>query len=232
MKTSFLTDLFDLIAPRSCAICGKRLSAAESVICGVCHLRMPLTGFAQSPLDNPMARLFWGQFPIEKAAAYFYYQPHSDTSSIIYHLKYHSQPDIGENMGGIMARELSRSEFFSGIDAIVPIPITRRRRWQRGYNQSLEIARGISEVTHLPILKDAVRRTRFDTSQTKKKGWQRQENVADVFQLRQPEAISGRHLLLVDDIVTTGATIRACALELCKAGDVRISVVSLGFTKK
>ena len=135
-------------------------------------------------------------------------------------------------MGRLFAGELSRQGFFEGIDAIIPVPITRRRRWQRGYNQSLEIARGISEVTSLPILKNAVRRTRFDQSQTKKKGWQRLENVADAFQLRQPEAINGRHLLLVDDIVTTGATIRACALELCKAGDVRISVVSLGFTKK
>lgn len=106
MKTSFLTELFDLISPRSCPICGSRLAASESVICAICHFRMPLTGFAKDPYDNPLARLFWGQFPIEKAIAYFYFIPHSDTSRLIYDLKYHHQPDIGENMGRIIANEL------------------------------------------------------------------------------------------------------------------------------
>lgn len=232
MKTSFLTELFDLISPRSCPICGSRLAASESVICGVCHFRMPLTGFAKDPYDNPLARLFWGQFPIEKAIAYFYFIPHSDTSRLIYDLKYHHQPDIGENMGRIIANELPPPRFFDDIDAIVPVPITRKRYWQRGYNQSMEIARGISDITHLPILKKVIKRTHFNISQTKKKGWERQENVENAFQLLRPEAVRGRHLLLVDDIVTTGATIRACAKELCKAGNVRISVFSLGFTKK
>jgi len=230
--TTLLTEIFDLISPRSCAVCGDTLQATESVVCGVCHLRMPQTDFGKNPYDNPMARLFWGQFPIEKAAAYFYYIPHSDTSRLIYHLKYHHQPEIGENMGRMTANALKPYRFFDDIDAIVPIPITGRRLRQRGYNQSMEIACGISEATQLPILKKAVRRIQFDTSQTRMKGWQRKENVRDAFQMITPEAVEGKHLLLVDDIVTTGSTVIACAQELCKAGDVRFSVVSLGFTKK
>lgn len=231
MKMRFLTEAFDLIAPRECAICSQRLTATESVICGECHLRLPQTNFLQKPYDNPMARLFWGVLPIEKAVAYFYYIPHAQSSQMIHHLKYHHQPEVGEYMGQIIAKALKQHRFFEDIDAIVPIPITSERKRERGYNQSIEIARGISEVAQLSILSKAVWRTQFDDSQTKKRGWERQENVEGAFQLVKPDAVKGKHLLVVDDIVTTGATIKACAQELCKAGDVRISVVALGFTK-
>ena len=232
MKTNFLTDLFDLISPRSCPICGERLTASESAICGICHLRMPLTNFANNPYDNPMARLFWGQFPIQKAAAYFYYLPQSDTSRLIYDMKYHHQPDLCENMGCLVAKEVDRHHFFEDINAIVPMPVTRQRQRQRGYNQSMEIARGISDAVSLPIFHKVIKRIHFDTSQTKMKGWERLENVENVFQLTAPETVKNKHLLLVDDIVTTGATVRACAQELCKADNVQISILSLGFTKK
>jgi len=112
------------------------------------------------------------------------------------------------------------------------MPVTRQRLRQRGYNQSMEIARGISETANLPILNKAIKRIHFDTSQTKMKGWERLENVENVFQLITPETVKDKHLLLVDDIVTTGATVRACAQELCKAGNVQISVLSIGFTKE
>ena len=231
MKTHFLTELFDLIAPRECAICCQRLTATESVICGECHLGLPLTGFSQKPYDNPMARLFWGLLPVEKAAAYFYYIPHAQSSQMIYRLKYHHQPEVGESLGQILAKELKRSDFFSDIDAIVPIPVTAQRARERGYNQSMEIARGIRDVAQLPILSKVVKRIKFDESQTQKKGWERQENVEGAFRLLNPDAVRGKHLLVVDDIVTTGSTVKACAQELCKAGDVRISIVALGFTK-
>ena len=231
MKTRFLTELFDLIAPRECAVCCQRLTTTESVICGECHLRLPLTDFPQKPYDNPMARLFWGVLPIEKAVAYFYYIPHTQSSQMIHHLKYHHQPEVGEYMGQIIAKALRQHHFFEDIDAIVPIPITSKRKRERGYNQSMEIARGISEVAQLPILSKAVKRIKFDESQTQKKGWERQENVEGAFQLVKPDAAKGKHLLLVDDIVTTGATMKACAHELCKAGGVRISITALGFTK-
>ena len=231
MKMRFLTEAFDLIAPRECAICCQRLTATESVICGECHLRLPLTDFPRKPYDNPMARLFWGVFPIEKAVAYFYYIPHAQSSQIIHHLKYHHQPEVGEYLGQILARELKKHNFFSDIDAIVPIPITNQRARERGYNQSMEIARGISETAQLPILQKVVRRIKFDESQTQKKGWERQANVEGAFQLLTPGDVTGKHLLLVDDIVTTGATVKACAQELCKAPDVRISIAALGFTK-
>ena len=231
MRTSFWTKLLDIVAPRQCAICGARLSANESVMCFRCHLHLPLTQLWKSPTDNPMARLFWGLLPIERAAAWFYYYPQSDSSALIYDLKYHHQPEMGRELGQMAARLFSADGFFNGIDALVPVPITRRRQWKRGYNQSMEISRGISEVTGLPIYNKVIKRIHFSDSQTHKNPWERQQNVEGAFQLTNITAIEGKHLLIIDDIVTTGSTVTACGRELCKAPDIKISILSLGLAK-
>ena len=134
-------------------------------------------------------------------------------------------------MGRMVATELQRDGFFDGIDEIVPVPLTKERLRQRGYNQSEEIAKGINEITGLPINKDAVKRIVFKGSQTRRSRWDRQENVEYAFKLTHGEPIAGKHLLIVDDVVTTGATIIACAKELVKASNVKISVLSLGLTR-
>ena len=231
MRTSFWTKLLDVISPRPCAICGCRLSANERVLCGACHLHLPLTHYEQQPLDNPMARLFWGRFPVERAVALFFYEPQAPVSRLIYDMKYHHMPELAENMGAVTARQFAEAGFFEGIDALVPMPITWRRKWKRGYNQSFEMARGVSEITGLPIYNDVVKRIRFRQSQTKQHAWERLHNVDDVFRLVRPNKISSKHILLIDDIVTTGATISACGRELSKAKDVRISILTLGLTK-
>ena len=225
---SFFHRLLDLISPRLCEVCGSRLSVTEEVICGRCNLHLPRTGYHHNPYENEMAKLFWGQIPIERATALYFFQPHAETANIIYSMKYKNHPEIGEVMGRMVAKELSQSGFFVGIDAIVPIPLAPKRQRQRGYNQSLEIAQGINEVTGLTILDKIVRRNLFEGSQTSRGRWERNENVENVFELIDTTAASGRHLLIVDDVVTTGATIIACAKELCKAGNVKISVLSLG----
>lgn len=231
MKPSFLTKVLDFVSPRLCVICGRRLLPSQPLLCSHCTLHLPVTNYYLSPLDNPMARLFWGLFPIERASALFFYEPKASTRELIYDLKYRGYPMIGEEMGALIARHYQPAGFFEGVDAIIPVPLTRRRRWQRGYNQSEMLARGIREVTGLPILTDVLKRTSFKGSQTKKNQWERRENVDGVFRLVRPDDIRGKHVLLIDDIITTGATIVACADELCKAGDVKISVLSLGLTK-
>jgi ComF family protein len=150
---------------------------------------------------------------------------------LIYDLKYHARPDIGRHMGFIMARQMGGAGFFEGIDAMMPMPLSRWRQWHRGYNQSEQIALGISEATGIPVLSKVVRRKHFIVSQTHLNRWERQANTADAFVLLQPDRIRGCHLLLVDDIVTTGATLTALATELQQAGDVRISIVSFGYSK-
>ena len=231
MKASFWTELLDIISPRQCAICGERLSATEQVICGACHLQLPLTHYEQSPLDNPLARLFWGLFPVERAAAFFFYEPQSAASHLVYSMKYFGRREVAEAMGTIIARRFSAAGFFDGIDILLPMPITRRRRWQRDYNQSHELARGISQVSALPIDGHVVKRVSFTQSQTTRHAWERLHGVDNAFRLVKPEAIANRHVLLIDDIVTTGATISSCARELAKAPGVRISVLALGVTR-
>ena len=231
MRISFFSRLFDLISPRLCIVCGERLSVTEEVICGKCNLHLPRTGFQRVPRENVMTKMFWGQIPIERATALFYYESHAESANILYELKYKNHPEIGETMGRMMARELQRGDFFDGIDGIVPVPLAKRRERQRGYNQSMEIAKGVSEITNLPIYNKVVKRKTFNGSQTSKGRWERNENVENVFELLDGDSVRGKHLLIIDDVVTTGATVIACAKEISKAEGVRFSVLSLGFAK-
>ena len=224
------TRFLDFISPRLCVVCGQRLAPTERSLCGVCLFHLPRTGFYLKPLDNPMAQLFWKLSP-QKAAALFYYQPHSEMAQLVYRLKYNNRPDIGEDMGRVMAHEMQRSDFFSDIDVLLPVPLARKRYRQRGYNQSEQLAIGISSVTGLPIVNKALRRNAFQQSQTSLNRWQRQENVADTFELHDDSQLRNRHVLLIDDVCTTGATLIACAHALQDIEGIRISVLTLGFTK-
>ena len=228
---NWITRILDFISPRLCVVCGHRLAPTERSLCGVCLFHLPRTDFHQKPLDNPMAQLFWGLTPIEKAAALFYYHPHSETAQLVYRLKYNNRPDIGEDMGRVMACEFQATDFFSDIDVLLPVPLASKRLRQRGYNQSEQLAIGISDITHLPIVSKALRRKHFQQSQTTLNRWQRQENVTDTFQLKEEHLLQGKHVLLIDDICTTGATLIACANVLKDIEDIRISVLTLGFTK-
>lgn len=228
---SFWHRLLDLISPRCCVVCGHRLSVTEDMLCARCNFHLPRTDFYKDAYENELARLFWGQIPIERATAFFYYEAHAETANILYELKYKDHPEIGEVMGRMLAKEIHPSGFFDGIDGIVPIPLAKKRQRQRGYNQSKEIAKGISEITGLPVFDKVVRRTTYEGSQTSKGRWERNENVEHVFELIAPETIQGRHLLLIDDVVTTGATVVACAKELLKAPNIKLSVLTLGFAK-
>lgn len=212
-------------------MCGRRLSLSEQVLCAVCNLHLPRTGFQYHADDNVMARLFWGVIPIERAAALFYYEASSGASNILYDLKYHDKPEVGVEMGRLLANEFAETGFFDGIDVIVPIPLARKRQRQRGYNQSRCLAEGISQATGIAVNSHVVRRTCFVKSQTRLRRWERQENVEGVFELKDSTSVSGRHILLVDDVVTTGATMTACARELLKAGGVRLSLLALGFAQ-
>ena len=223
--------LINRVAPKQCVMGGCRLAVGEDVVCTSCNLDLPRTNYHEKPYDNEMAKLFWGRMPVEKAAALFFYRARSASSRIVYSMKYLGHPEVGELMGRIAAVEFAKSGFFDDVDLIVPVPLAKKRQRARGYNQSMEIARGVSEITRLPIVADAAVRKSFNGSQTEMKRWQRTENVEYVFSLKDGSRIEGRHVLIVDDVVTTGATVISCANELRRCGDVKFSVMSLGFTK-
>ena len=224
-------SFINLIAPKPCVVCGTKLNIGETVICSICNAHLPRTHYQAKPYDNPMARMFWGRFKIEKAAALFYFEPQSEIGNIIYSAKYNNHPADAEYMGRQVAREFQQNNFFDDIDAIVPVPLTRGRMFSRGYNQSLELAKGLRHITGIPIISNAVGRVNFTDSQTHKNRWQRNDNVRNAFRVKDGSLIQGKHILIVDDVVTTGATITECANEIMKSADVKISVLSLGFTK-
>lgn len=221
----------DFISPRQCVVCGERLAPTEHSLCSSCLLHLPRTTYQFTPLDNPMAQMFWHLSPVERAAALIYYEPHSEVAQLIYDLKYHDRPDIGEDMGRLMAGEMQLARFFDGIDVLLPVPLSRKRLRQRGYNQSEQLALGISDVTHLPVVTKVLRRTHFYQSQTQLSRRERQENVEDLFELRDSSMLQDKHVLLIDDICTTGATLLACCDALKAVPGIRLSVLTFGFTK-
>jgi len=178
-----------------------------------------------------MAQLFWKLIPIQRAAALIYYEPRSEVAQIVYKLKYDNRPDIGEDMGRLMANEMEFARYFEDIDMLIPVPLSRKRLRQRGYNQSEQLAQGISDITHIPIANKVLRRKHFQQSQTHLSHWQRQENVKEMFELRDGSSLQGKHVLLIDDVCTTGATLTACANALKDIDGIRMSILTLGFTK-
>ena len=226
---SVLARLIDTLAPRSCTICGGRLTVTEEVVCACCNHNLPRTGYSKTAYDNRLVRLFWGRIPIEKGSAFFFYKPRSATSNLLYQLKYGGHPEVGERLGRIVAAELEQDGFFDGITALIPVPLARQREQERGYNQSVEIARGVSAETGIPVFDNVLKRITFHGSQTQKDRWERSENVEKAFRLLDSSAVSNQHLLLVDDVITSGATLVAAANELLKAVNVKVSVLSLGF---
>lgn len=228
---SFFDRLMDLVAPRACAVCGRRMGIDETALGAQCNMELPRTDYAANPYDNEMARLFWAKMAVERCAALFFYQPGSPSGRMIHKLKYHDRPDIGREMGRMAAAEFATADFFEGIDMIVPVPLEKTREHKRGYNQSNEIAEGVADMTRIDVRTDIIKRQRATESQTRLSHNERTDNVTGAFSLTNAYAAKDKHILIVDDIVTSGSTVCACGRELMKAGGVRMSVLSLGFTK-
>lgn len=218
--------MLDFLFPRLCAGCGQRLASSEKHLCCSCLRELPRTNYHLMQ-TSPLEQMFWGHIPIERATALFFFTGASPRSAI-HRLKYRNAPHIGEFLGQVLAEEVSESRFFESIDCIVPIPLATQRLLSRKYNQCDWIAKGISRQTGIPVIRDAVKRVRNNRTQTHLSAEDRWENVDNIFQLTSPEKVAGKHILLIDDVVTTGATTISCAQTLMKAGgDIRFSVAAL-----
>lgn len=223
---SILTDLWELFFPHCCLLCGSQLVPGEKVLCLKCLSELPRTGFHLQE-NNAVERNFWGKFQIEHATSFLYYAKGGDVRQLLYELKYHGNKEVGEVMGRVMAAELMPARFFDGIDLVIPVPLHRRKRRQRGYNQSECLARGISAITGIPMNAGIVIRNRYTDTQTHKGQYERWENVRNLFACISPELLEGKHLLLVDDVLTTGATVVSCADAFRDIPGLRISVLTL-----
>ena len=223
---SFLADLLDFVFPRHCTVCGERLQKDEQFLCADCLLHLPRTGLASAE-GNEIEQLFWGRVDIQHAMSFFKYHSASNYHRILMDLKFHGKPEIGIFMGRLMARELAGTKIFDGVDVIVPVPLAKSRLKKRGYNQSEMIARGISEITGLQIDTRSVVRTKANVSQIGKGRQQRQENVEGIFSVADSDALKGRHVLVIDDVLTTGATTCSLISEIQKVCDAKCSVLTM-----
>lgn len=218
--------LFELFFPRCCVVCGKPLGKGEEGICTSCNIALPRTGYHLLE-DNPVEQLFWGKIPLQHATSFFFYRKGSSFRRILHQFKYGGQKTLAQSMGRYMAAELAASGFFEGIEVLIPVPLHLRKEKYRGYNQSEYIARGIWEVTGISLNKDSIVREKYTDTQTRKTAYERWENVAGVFALRYPDRFVGKHILLIDDVLTTGATTVACASVFKEVEGIRISVLTL-----
>lgn len=215
-----------LLFPRRCVVCGAVLGEGEEGLCLKCDMDMPRTGL-HLVKDNRVERMFWGKFPIEHASAFFYYRKGSGYSRLLHQLKYEGRDDLGLVMGRRLAAELKSSGFFDGVDVLLPVPLHPQKQRLRGYNQSACIARGISVVTGIGVDTTSVVRAKYTETQTHKSAYERWENVEGIFRVLHPDYLCGKHVMLVDDVLTTGATMTACADALCCVEGIRISILAL-----
>jgi len=227
LRNSF-DDFLHLFFPNICLACEDSLHRGENIICTNCYFNMPLCKY-EDKLDNPMAKKFWGKIKFEGAYAYLNFTRKGRVQSLMHRLKYKGEKDVGILLGELMADQMISRKDYSGFDAIIPVPLHRKKYVKRGYNQSECIARGLSNVLNTPVDVHLIKRTFHSSTQTKKKRFARWENVEKIFELGNAEAYKGKHLLVVDDITTTGSTMSACAEQILKIPNSKVSVASLAF---
>lgn len=228
MFKTYLKDFFNLFYPDLCSACGRALGTGEKHLCSVCLYRLPKTNFHIQP-DNPVARRFWGKTNVVSAASFVFFDKGEKVQQMLHSLKYQNNTELGIFLGELYGKELKESSLFADCDAIVPVPLHRKKIRTRGYNQSDFIADGLSKVMNIPVHKKILVRTVATATQTRKSRYARFENVDSVFQLNG-EKTNAKHFLLVDDIITTGSTLEACASGLNQMEGVKVSIATIGCT--
>ncbi len=206
--------------------CGSDVIDLDNFLCLECINDLPHTNFALHA-NNPVEKIFWGRVAISNAMSEFYFSKASIIQNLIHEFKYKGNRKVGNYLGNLMGKSLLQSNRFHDIDAMIPLPLFKKKEKKRGYNQAEILCAGISEINHIPVLKNNVTRTIHTETQTKKGRTQRWENVEKIFFVAQPKQLEGKHILLVDDVITTGATLESCAAEILKISNVRLSVATL-----
>jgi ComF family protein len=219
-------DFIHLFYPQVCRACGNSLFKGEEVLCTFCFYHLPRTDFSRWA-GNPAEKRFWGKVPIEHAAAFLYFNKGQRVQHLIHQLKYNGVTEIGTYLGNLFGNELKESVFFKDIDAVIPVPLHPSRLQSRGYNQSLYPAREIARCLNCRLDEHLLVRTVKTTTQTQKQRYERWQNVESAFGLHRSHPVPYRHVLLVDDVITTGSTLAACAEVLITQAHVKVSLAAL-----
>lgn len=221
IRESFLHLFF----PHICAGCGNDILDRESVLCIRCMEAMPETHFELYP-GNPVEKKFWGRLQLQNATAQYYFTGESLIQHLIHQFKYKGNKELGIQLGRMMGNSLKRSDRFHA-DTLIPLPLFSDKERKRGFNQAYILCQGIAEYLHIPVLKNVIIRPQYTETQTRKGRIERWKNMEGKFVLTDPGIIAGKHVLLVDDVITTGATLESCGSELLKAANTRLSIACL-----
>ncbi len=226
----YLRALFSLFYPNVCMACNGTLAAGEDLICIGCMVGLPKTQF-HTDANNPVAQAFWGRVPLHAAAAYYYFEKGGNVQHLLHNLKYNGQKALGQKVGMLYGSELKENDWFGTVDKVLPVPLHKRKQRQRGYNQSEFFAVGMATALGAHTDTTTLIKTIATQSQTKKSRAERIANVKEVFKLNNPDSLKNKHVLLVDDVITTGATIEACVNVLAQVEGIKISVASIAYAR-
>jgi len=226
----YLQHFVEIVYPKLCLACWRESPLKGREICLNCLTELPITDHFQFQ-NNIVVKKFWGRAQIEYGAALFFYHKTSKFVDMMHRFKYEGVRRIGHMLGKMAGMRLAKSSWFSKLDIIIPVPIHPVRRAKRGYNQSTEFARGIVEFANLPIVENLLIKSTYTTTQTNKGRTERIDNVEGTFSLTEWKRYTGKHFLLVDDVITTGATIEACARKLLEIPNSKVSVVSIAVAR-
>jgi ComF family protein len=221
----YFKDFFNLFFPDLCIVCNAHLVSQEDLICIKCLYNLPKTNYHKE-IDNPVSRLFWGRTKVEFATAFFIFNKGSNYQDMMHKFKYHGNKEIGYVLGKSFGNQLINSDF-NKIDLIIPVPLHKSKLKKRGYNQSEWISMGLSEAMQKPLDIISVIRSIATETQTRKGRYERWQNVEDIFKVSNESELRGKHILLVDDVITTGSTMEACINTILKVADTKVSVVAL-----
>lgn len=204
--------------------------AGEYVICTDCRFTLPFTNFHLQP-DNIVARQFWGKVNLEAAYALYYFAKGGKVQNLMHHFKYNGMQQIGVLLGNIAGAQLAKNEVFKTVDVIIPVPLHKKRLKQRGYNQSTCFAEGLAQKLNAIVDESSLIRAKATETQTHKSRFSRFENMQEVFAVINPEKLINKHVLLVDDVVTTGSTLEACAVQLLRIEGLKLSIATIAYAE-
>ncbi|HCL06614.1 MAG TPA: ComF family protein [Chitinophagaceae bacterium] len=224
-----IQSLLQLFYPHQCLGCGSDFLRLSHLLCSRCIHQLPETGFFERG-DNPVEKAFYGRIRLEQAAALYYFTKNSLVQELMVQLKYRGNRDAGLFLGRMIGQALRTSGRFTDIDFLIPLPLNPKKQFKRGYNQAELICKGVNEVSGLPLLTDVVVRKQFTESQTTQNRMARWLNMEGVFEVRYPEHLVNKHILLVDDVVTTGATLEACGSYILAVPGTRLSIAAAAYT--
>jgi ComF family protein len=230
LKNIFSSTLH-LFYPHLCIGCGSDLLQQDNLLCLHCINNLPHTNFAQHN-NNPVEKIFWGRIPITAAHSEFYFSKEFLIQQLIHQLKYKNNTAIGFYLGELMGKTLLNSNRFNNIDYLIPLPLYPDKEHKRGYNQATIICNGMSDVMNIPVLNGNVIRQKFTETQTRKHRTERWENVEGSFKIKNAEALQGKNILLVDDVITTGATLEACGSVVLQTEGVKLYIATLAHAAK